>query len=212
MEDQTALTILADPEIQKLHGEAIKLEDYAKKRIISSKDDLAPATNDLTIISRLKKAFEERRKEILTPLQKEIKEINAAFESITLPILSADNITRVKILEFQHKEEVRRQEQEKINALRMEAAQKEAALNNGEISESVNLVEVAPEVPKRVSTDMGSTGIMKIRKYEVVDFALLPDQYKIANTSLLNKVVKAGIPLIPGVKIYTEDTLRVTTK
>jgi len=53
---------------------------------------------------------------------------------------------------------------------------------------------------------------MKIRKYRVINFAELPDQYKIENSALLNKVVKAGIHEIPGVEIYLEDTLRTTSR
>jgi len=83
---------------------------------------------------------------------------------------------------------------------------------NGHAIEPVALVEVIPEAPKRIHTDMGSSGTMKIRKYRVVSFAELPDQYKIENSALLNKVVKAGIPSIPGVEIYLEDTLRVSTR
>jgi len=82
----------------------------------------------------------------------------------------------------------------------------------GELSESVDLVEVTPEAPRRVHTEMGTVGQRMIRNDRTVDFALLPDQYKIENSALLNKVVKAGIPEIPGVEIYEEPTLTVNTR
>ena len=94
--------------------------------------------------------------------------------------------------------------------MRLEAAKRDAALHNGELTESVNLVEVIPPTPTTIRTDLGSTGHMTIKKYRVINFAELPDQYKIENSVLLNKVVKAGIPSIPGVEIYTEDILRVS--
>lgn len=215
MTTETTLTVIdpnTDLEIQKLHGEAVKLENYAKSRVITTKEDLKPATNDLTIIARLKKAFESRRHEIIAPLQQQIKTVNAAFESITLPILSADNITRVKILEFQRQEDVKRQKQEEINELRMTAARKEAALKGGEITESVDLVEVDAEVPKRVSTDMGSTGQRMIPKWEEINFAEVPDEYKMLDSAKIGKVVRAGLRNIPGIRIWEEPTLVVKPK
>ena len=201
-----------DVEIMAFYGEALKLRDYAESRIISTVEDLKPATNDLSIIAKLKKAMEDKRKDYLKPFQDHIKETNDAFRTLMEPIEVADRVTRNKVLTFQAEQERIRRQQEEINRLRMEAAQKEAALNGGVITESVQLVEVAPEAPRRVSADMGTIGQRMIRKYRVVDFAALPDQYKVENSALLNKVVKAGVPSIPGVEIYTEETLTVTSR
>jgi hypothetical protein len=93
----------------------------------------------------------------------------------------------------------------------MEAAQKEAALNNGEIKEAVNLVEVQ-EVQKNVSTDMGSLGIMKVRKFAVEDITKVPAEYLRVDEVAIGKLVRAGIPSIPGIKIWTEETLKVSSK
>jgi len=198
--------------VNQFYKEALKAKEYAEARVIITVDDLAPATDDLSLIAKLKKAMEEKRKEYVSPLQDHVKTVNDAFKTLMEPIETADTVTRNKILAFTLKQKLIREEQEKINALRLEAAKLDAALHNGEISESVNLVEVMPSIPTTTRTDIGTSGIMTIRKYRVVNFAELPDQYKIENSALLNKVVKAGIPSIPGVEIYNEETLRVTTK
>ena len=215
MEETTAL-IKANPntdaEVISFYNEAIRLQEYAQARVITTIKDLKPATDDLSIIAKLRKAMEEKRKSYLQPFQEHIKEVNEAYKKLMEPIEIADQITRKKILAFQTEQERIRREQEEINRLRMEAAQKEAALHEGEITEPVQLIEVAPETSKRVSTDMGTIGQRKIRKYRIVDFALLPDQYKIENSALLNKVVKAGIPSIPGVEIYEETILAINTR
>jgi len=200
-----------DIEVQSFYEQALKLAEYAGARDIAIAEDLKPATDDLSIIAKVKKALEGKRKEFVTPLQDHIKEINNAFKRLMEPIEIADGLTRSKILTFQQEQERIRQEQEEVNRLRMEAAQKEMELK-GELSEPVGLVEVTPEAPKRVSTDIGSAGQRMVRKYRVVDFAVLPDQYKIENSALLNKVVKAGIPSIPGVEIYEEPVIVVNTK
>ena len=212
--ETTALVKIApssDIEVIAFYNEAIKIRDYAEKRIIIIADDLKPATDDLSLIAKLKKALEDKRKEYVKPLQDHTKAINDAFKILIEPIEIADKITREKILAFQAKQNLIRQEQEEINRLRMEAAQKEMELK-GEITEPVNLVEVAPPTPTHIRTDMGMVGQRMIRKYRIINFVLLPDQYKIENSALLNKVVKAGIPSIPGVEIYEEAALAVYTR
>ena len=133
-------------------------------------------------------------------------------QTLMEPIEQADKTTRQKILAFQAEQERIRREQEEINRLRMEAARKDAALHNGEISESVDLVEVVPEAPKRVSTDMGTVGQRMIRKWEVIDFSAVPDEFKLIDAGKITKVVKAGIGSISGVRIYEEPILTVNTR
>ena len=84
----------------------------------------------------------------------------------------------------------------------------------GELTESVNLVEVAPEVPKRVSTDMGTVAQRNNWKWEVIDFTIVPDSYKMINAGVLTPIVKAskGKIQIPGIRIFNEPGIVVTTK
>ena len=200
-----------DEAVIALHEQSLKLEQYAVALIIASDGDVKSATNDLSIISGLKKAIEDKRKEYTQPINDHLKAVNEAFKTFTDPLNNADKVTRQKILDYRQEQERIRQEQERINQLRLEAARAEMELK-GELTESVDLIEMQPGQPNHYRTDSGTLGTMKVRKYRVVDFAKLPDQYKIENSALLNKVVKAGIPEIPGVEIYTEETLRVNTR
>ena len=101
-----------------------------------------------------------------------------------------------------------RLEQERINRLREEAARAEMQLK-GELSEPVALVEVTPAQPDLIHSDFATLGKQKRWQFEVVDFALLPDDFKEANMAKIRKVVVAGAT-IPGVRAWQEDTLRVT--
>lgn len=213
MEQTTALVKPRDnTEVMAFYNEALGLQKYAEARVITTAEDLKPATDDLSIIAKVKKALEGKRKEYVVPLQDQVKEFNEAFKTLMEPILIADQVTREKILAYQQEQKRIRQEQERINALRIEAAEKEAALNNGEITESVNLVEVVSEAPKRVSTEMGTVGQRMIRKWEVIDMAQVPEEYKVIDSARVTKVVKAGIPSIPGIRIYEEPTLAVNVR
>ena len=208
-------TISIKPEtnqaIIKLYDEGVKLQRYAKTRVIKTVEDIKDATDDLSVISRLKKAIEEIKKEYTGPINEHLKAVNDAFKKFTEPLNQADMTTRQKILEYRKEQDRIREEQERINQLKMDAAKAEMELK-GELSESVDLVEVVPEPAKRISTDMGTSGVAKIWKFEVIDFSLLPDRFKMENATLIGKVVRAGEREIPGVKIWSEDTLRVTTK
>lgn len=201
-----------DPEVIQFYNEAVRLQAYAEARVIRTLDDMKPANDDLNIIRKLKKAMETRRKDYLSPFQEHVKEVNEAYKKLMAPVEIADKITSDKMLAFNGEQERIRQEQEEINRLRMEAARKDAALHNGEISESLNLVEVIPPTPTRTQTDVGSTGTVKIKKWEVENPELVPREYLIIDAIKIGRVVRAGIPSIPGIRIYEGTILKVTAR
>ena len=214
-EPQTVLVKVnpsTDPEVISFYNEALRLQQYAQLRVITTVEDLKPATDDLSIIARVEKWMENRRKEYLKPFQDHIKETNDAFKTLMEPIEQADAVTRQKILAFQLKQKLIREEQERINALRLEAAQLEASRNGGVITESVNLVEVSPEAPRRTETNMGMTGTVKIKKWEVEDLSKVPLDYLMIDAAKVGKVVRAGIPNINGIRIWEETILKVTAR
>jgi len=199
-----------DPRVTALYQEGVKLQRFAETRIIQSDSDVKTATDDLSIIAKLKKAIEERRKEYVSPINEHLKAVNDAFKSFTEPLTIADTLTRQKVTAYRQEQERVRQEQERINRLREEAARAEMQLR-GELTEPVNLVEVAPEPVARYRTEVGTLGTVKTWKFEVMDFALLPDDYKVADLVKIRKVVTAGAT-IPGVRAWQEESLRVTTR
>jgi len=202
----------ADEEVIALHEQALRLCDYAEALVILSDDNVKAATNDLIIIGKLKKAMEAKKREYLDPPKVYAEAIRETYSSLMDPIFRADKITGNKILVYRAEQKRQHQEQEEINRLRLEAAQKDAALHNGEISEPVNLVEVVAPPPKHYRAEAGTLGTMTVRKWKVEDFSQVPDEYKMVDAARIGKVVRAGIPSIPGITIWEEPTLRVTTK
>lgn len=65
---------------------------------------------------------------------------------------------------------------------------------------------VAPPVvvPEKVK------GLTTIRKYEIVDENLIPREYMSIDAAKINKAVKGGIAVIPGVRIYEEQQIKQT--
>lgn len=201
-----------DIEVKNYYDQAIKLKEYAESRVIRTIEDIRIATDDLSIISRLKKAMAEKKKEYLAPHQEQIKAINDNYRFWMGPIEAANTITRQKMTAFDAEQRLIRQKQEEINRKRIEAAQEEMKLT-GELSESVNLVEVI-EAPKRTSTDMGTASMMDVWKYEIVDPAALPREYMIPDHAMLNTIAKKHHDQKPvsGVRFYNEPTLRMSNK
>lgn len=207
--------ISVKPEIDEaviaLYKQSLKLEQYAGALVIASDDNIRSATNDLSIISGLKKAIEEKRKEYTQPINDHLKAINEAFKTFTEPLDRADRITRDKVLEYRQEQERRRKEAEEIARLEREAAEMRAALT-GEPVVVPEVVEAPAVAPDHYRAEMGTLGKATIWKFEVIDFALVPDEYKIVDAGKVGRVVRAGLRSIPGIRIYSGESLRVTTQ
>ena len=191
--------------------EAQKAQEWAEKRAIKTVEDMKHASDDLNLIRKLKKAMESRRKEYLEPFQSHIKEVNEAYKRLMFPVETADKLTSDKMLIFTAEQERIRREKERINAERIKLAEDEMRLT-GELSDSVQLVEVLPPITTTTRTDLGSTGLRDHWVFEVIDFTLLPDEYKIADVTKIGKVVRAGLRTIPGVRIENKPILAVNSK
>jgi len=210
----TALALRAGEDIE-VHGyfeEARGLLKFAKERVIVAIGDAKAATDDLSIIAKLKKTMEAKRKEYLSPLKEQVDAINETYKTLMEPVLEADKITRDKVLAYQQEQARIRAEQEEINRKRMEAAEAEMKLK-GELSESVNLVEVIPEA-KKVSTDMGSTGMVSHWTYEIVDESVIPREYLVVDTAMLTAIAKKHHDSKPvaGVRFYNNPIIAVRAR
>lgn len=203
----------ADVEVISYYTEALKLQEYAKSRVIATPNDIKVATDDLALIAKLKNVMENKRKAVLFPLQDQVKAIQETYKMLMQPVEVADITTRNKILAYNKEQEDKRREEARINALRVEAAEAESKLKGGS-KEAVELIEIAPDVPKTVSTDVGATSQRDNWKWEVTDFSLVPDDYKMINSGTLTPVVKAskGKITIPGIRIFNEPIITVTAR
>ncbi|GAI82288.1 unnamed protein product, partial [marine sediment metagenome] len=123
----------------------------------------------------------------------------------------ADKLVRGKILAYRAEIDRQRREAEEIERLRREAAEREAALTGQPIIQPGPTPVIAAP-PDRYHADNGTLGKVMVRKWELEDFSKVPDEYKTIDAVKIGKVVRAGIPSIPGIRIWQEATLRVDTK
>lgn len=202
-----------DVTVVNLYLEAVKMLDYAKGRVISTNEDLKPATEDLSLIANYKKAIEEKRKEYTVPIREKLDLVNEAFKELMAPVLEADKITRDKILWFHNEQNRLREEAERIEAEKLRLAQAEMELK-GEHTVDLEPVEKPEVVPDRIRTQVGDAGTMDVWKYEVVDFALVPDEFKVVDHTMLGAIARKhhDAKQVPGIRFYSEKTLRVNTR
>lgn len=214
-EETTTIMVSPDKDdsVVRLYQESCQLEEYANAREVKSVDDVKLVTDELAIIGKLKRSLEGKRKDYTAPINEHLKNFNAIFQRFTAPLVNAKEINDRKVSKYLADQEAKRLEQERINQLRMEAAQAEMELK-GELTESVDLVEVQPEAPRLVRTDMGTLGTRNTWKAEVTDFALLPDEYKLPNMSMLNTAARGykDQRTIPGVRIWNDRSIVVRPK
>jgi hypothetical protein len=201
-----------DERVIALFTEVTGLLSYAHSRSIASDEDVSNATNDLSLMAKLKKAIEEKRKEYIDPLNSHLKDINDKFKLLSEPLGQADRMTREKVMAYRTEVERKRREIEEVNREAEELARKQAALNNGQFTVDTTPIVVPASPPDHVRTDAGMLGTQDHWVFEVMDFSLLPTEYKMVDAAKLGKVVRAGLHNIPGVRIWNEPTLRVTVK
>ena len=184
--------------VRKLFQEGVRLRNFAQVRIISTNEDLKPATDDLAIIKKTKTALEEHMKDYVGPIQDHLKQVRAAFGELLAPFDEADQLTRDKVKEFRV-----------IEQKKLALAREEAAAKGGEFT-----TELQQPVPEHTRTALGTQGFQKVHKWEVEDFAQVPDQYKMIDAGKVTGVVKGskGTIEIPGIRIWTDEAVRINTK
>lgn len=178
--------------------EARRLYQVAQARIISKNDDLKPATDDLAIIAKGKKIILEIKKECLAPHKYKVDIINQAFAAIMEPLEAAERITKDKVKEFHA-----------IEDQKIALARREAEAKGGEVT-----VEFQEPVPERTRTAQGTVGMVDRWTYEVVDFSILPDEYKVADHAQLSAIARSHHDKKPvsGVRFFNDPTVRTTTR
>lgn len=203
----------ADLMILGMQVECNKLLTWAETRTIEFNADVVDATDDLIVIRKLAKAIESRRKEYTVPLDDHKKTIMEFFRQLTDPLERADKLTCGKITAYRQEVDRKRQEVWKLEQDKLDLARREEALT-GEHTIDLTPVVQPEAAPAHVYTEAGTLGMTANWKYQVIDFALLPDAYKIEDSSQLTAIARKHHDLkqIPGVRFFNEPSIRLTPK
>ena len=165
---------------------------------------------DLAVINR--KALKDAtalQKEWVDPLSETIKRIKGVFARVIGPAETADAILSKKISDYRIKVKAAAEaEQARLLAdaeKRRGEAEELAAVFGTEAPIILDPIVSAPA--KSVVTSAGTAGFRVNWHSEVVDAALVPDQYRVIDEKAIAADVRGGLRFIPGVRIWSTEDL-----
>ena len=189
--------------IEVVKTQVSKAFNIAQDLKIKTDADLKEATNILTKIKTVYKLVKERMDSPVKLAYAAYKNIKAEQEKTFGEMIekceTAESLVKNAMVEYQEN-------------LEAEARKKEAEiakkLNENKISEAKaeKALEKLPEIKTEVVSSKGQAQFRTVKEVEIFDESLLPRQYLIPNTSLINKDAKSGIE-IPGVKVVEKKTV-----
>lgn len=190
-------------------AQALEIVSKVDKVVIKNDDDRASATELLSALSKVSKDIEEQRTDLVKPLNDTVKKINANAKKYSAPI--DDAISKIKrgisnyILEQDRK--AKEKEEKELAKLAEKNAKREA---EGKAPVLTTLQSVArPEATMR--TDAGRTTTRKVWKFEIIDDAKVPADYRSADIAKIKVAVSNGVRQIDGVRIYEDAVVSVTS-
>lgn len=167
---------------------------------IESQDDLDLANETTKDVKVKLKDWEERRTNITQPVNEGLRRINAVFKPLTDQYKKCETDLKSKVstgLRYLREEQTRK-------------LQEVAALSQaGDMVEAKRVLLSTPDAALPTGTS-----IREIWKYRVDDISKVPDEYLmlVVNDTAVQIAVAAGKRAIPGLQIYSEDSVTTRTK
>lgn len=182
-------------------------------------------------IKAMQKRIEDRRTEMVKPLNERVKAINTYAKEIAGPLDQSETLVKNQLRAHEIVlDKQRREEQAKLEAAQRKAEQEaaEKARQQQEQQETAAMFMEEPEakmaeataqaetsrVEKEIKTDFKSkaaavasnkvAGAKKVWKFEITDATLVPRQYLIVDEKLIRQAVSVGLREIAGVRIYED--------
>lgn len=204
-------TIERDERAQELSTISVKLLERAKGLEIIDEDSDLEAAEFLSQVKTARKRWDELRHWFTDPLEAQKKAILAKFKVDDAPLEQAQKIVGGKHITWvRQQQEAARKEQERLRKLaeaRQERAERKAEEQGVEPPPVIIPMPTVQAPPKTLHTSAGKVTIRSDWKHQVVDFAALPEEYKVPDEVKIGKVVRAGVREIPGVRIYEETVV-----
>lgn len=205
-----------------------------KSIAVADKETCDKATQARREVKQWEKRIEEKRKELVGPLNDQVKRINEYAKKISVPIDETVAHIDGQLKAFERElERVRQEEGKKALEAKLKA-EEEARLKiqaQYDEAQTVAMFQQAPEVAEQTMAKAESeaqriefetskqykdalrdikankvAGVRKIWRYEIIDPAQVPTAFLMVNESAISAAVKSGARSIQGVRIY-EDTI-----
>lgn len=209
-------------DIEPIKQEIEKIKSWVTP--ITNHQECKEQADNLKAIKIKIKEIDEKRTELVKPLNDTVAKINAIFKPFLDECKSLKDTMERNILAYQRIEIERQQEEERqrreAEIERLAAEQKrleeEAAKNNSnidlgeaiKIEDKIEAVENMPsQVVKGVRSDWASTRIRDKWTYKVVDPRQVPQEYCSPDHNKIMAAIKSGERNIPGLEIINEGSV-----
>jgi hypothetical protein len=187
-------------EIAEIKKSTHPLVTRSEEIVVSSEEDQYNASKFLQEVRVALKNIEAKRVSFTKPINESLRNINATFKEIALPLEKAEATVSKKILLW------RQAEQERI------AKEEERRRKIQQAHEKKGHNVSSPVVMERPKNTVGYTQSRKIWKYKITDFSKVPDEYKTLNQVAVNEAIREGVREISGLELYQEEILAVSTR
>lgn len=228
--NETSL-VLQQPEeckaLEQLKAEIQEVADMAMLQKVGSTETKDAALSIGGKVKQMRKALDDRRREITDPMSEKVKQIIAFARSLDAPLGNAELHIRGQLTDYaraiaeeQRKEEARIAREKAKAEEDRQAELKAAAAFSETMEEHLEATQVVEEKAKDVRIGLsaqsrqvkaqGVKGTTEEWKFEIVDPSLVPEEYWIIDESLLRNAVKVQKKReIPGLRIFSETGIRM---
>lgn len=162
--------------------------------VIKTQADMTAASELRESLKKVEKAAKADKEKITKPLNEALKQVRAKYAGIEDIVEAALTGLNKKMGAWQTAEVARADAEAKKIADRTSAGRLKPE----------TAVRKLDEIEKPADTLAAGTGFMTVQKFEVVDFAELSNDYKLADETKIRAAMRAGIE-IKGVRYYSEQ-------
>lgn len=190
--------------------------------VIQDQGTAAEWADRLSQIRTLSKNIEARRKTVVEPLNKQVKDVNAEAHRWADPLEALEQKIQAALGAFMRldADRKRREEEARQSALRdaaqkqlqAEAMQNPVAIEAASVAIAALETEAAPKPVTGFRTEAGSVHTRKRWTVEVVHPEEVPPNYLVPDLKALQAAVDAGARTIPGCHIEETELLTVRTR
>lgn len=197
---------------------------------VADRESAIEATAAAKQVKILAKKIEERRKEIVAPLNEEVKSINSLAKQIAEPLLKAEEFIKSQLVAFEREEMKKREEAMRLaeierkrreEEIRLQAQkekedaeflaafdpmQAQRAIINAEASASIAVVE-SLKAHKAEVKNIEASKVAQTRKhwtFDLIDLDKVPREFLVLDEKKVRAAILEGRTEIEGLKIYQE--------
>ena len=186
--------VVSKAELMRMEDGSSVIISRAKLLTVTSVKLEDRAYNILKEVNSHLKMIEKKRMAITVPLNQSLREANALFKPLSVPLENVKKIINDKILEFKLSEEAKADAE-------MERREKIQESHKAKGHKTTELVPVIAET--------GKSTMQKRWTYDMTDIKKVPAKYLQLNLGVIQKAINVGERKIPGLRIYQKSSLSI---